>query len=197
MNAGRLQQLLDQLLATTAQRFALSFVALVSVVGASWAMALSTVRPDAFAVVLCAFLALVVIMEPDEQLGAVVIGLVILQWLGTSPDPTSSDALMLACALFVFHTTVALMAVTPHTSTIPVDVLVTWSMRSLAVMIPTGVVWVLVVVFERRGAPGSVVLSTLAVATLAAGVLAIGHRSGEGRPGDDHDRVVNQRPGAS
>lgn len=182
MNTNRIQQLLDQLLATSAQRFAFAFAAMVSVVGASWIMALSTVRPDAFLVVFCGFLALVVVIEPDEHLGAIVIGLVVLQWLGTGADVTSPGALALACALFGFHTTVALMAVTPHTSTVPANVLASWLTRSVAVVVSTGAVWVLVVVFDRREAPGNVTLTVMCIAALAAAVLLIRDRSVPTRP---------------
>lgn len=177
MNAVKLQAGLDQVLATSLQRVVLMLVSVVSIVAASAAIAGSTEFADTWVVFVVAFIACVVAAEPDEVLGLLLMGIVLFHWALVGDDLTTPWMLAFAGCLHVFHTTVALMAVTPHTADVHRDVFVRWTARSMVVAGSTVGVWVLVVAFERQQAPGNLVLSVMALAVLAAAVVGFRARS--------------------
>ena len=193
MNTRRLQRLLDQLLATTTQRLLLVALAVGTVVVASASLAKSTSLADTWVVFVVAVLALVGAVEPDEHLATIVMAIVVFHWLVLDQDTASPWSLAIGASLFIFHTLVALMAVTPHTSVIGRTVLVRWLTRSIVPAVAMIGTWLLVVAFERRDSPGNVALSTAALAVLAAAVVTFRVRTtgvsadANGDHADHHD----------
>lgn len=177
MNVTQLQRTLDQTRSTTPQRWALIVVSIVSIVSASAAISMASEATDTWVVYFIAMLAVVVAIEPDEHLGGVLMGLVLLHWVTLDQAVTTPWSMALAMSLHVFHTTVALMAITPHTAVVHRDVLRRWIGRSVVVATATVGVWILVVGFERQEAPGNVALSVLAFAVLASAVVSFRART--------------------
>ncbi len=177
MNVTQLQTALDQTRSTAMQRWVLIIVSIASIVSASAAIARASDVADTWVVFFVAGLAGVVAAEPDEHLGLVLMGIVLFHWITLDQAVTSPWSMALAAALHLFHTTVALMAVTPHTAVVQRDVVVRWAARSVAVAVSTLGVWLLVVAFEQREAPGNVALSAMAFAVLAGAVVAFRSRS--------------------
>ena len=177
MTTRRLQQQLDQALAATAQRWLLGGVAALAATLASATMTMRSTHGDGWVVVVVAVLAVVAAIQPDEHTALIVVAIVVMHWLAVGGGVDSAWSMAIAGALFVFHTVIALMAVTPHTAVVHSAILRRWLVRS-AVMIPATVgVWILVGVFERREAPGNAALSALAFAILAVAVVALRVRS--------------------
>lgn len=181
MNTARLQAALDQVLVTTRQRWMLMIVAVASIGSSSLAIVAATPFNDTWVVFCVVVLALVVAMEPSEQLGLVLMGIVVFHWLALKPAVTSPWAIALALGLFVFHTVVALMAVTPHSAVIHRLVLLRWFRRSGWAVVSTVGVWAMVYGFEQRNAQGNVALSALAFAVLGAAVVGLRQRTRAGR----------------
>jgi hypothetical protein len=177
MITERLQEALDQALATTRQRWLLGVVAVLTALVASGSMALASEGADGWVVILVGVLALLATIWPDDHLALVVITVVVLHWLAFRADVVSAWSMGIAACLLVFHTLIALMAATPHTAVVHPVVLRRWLARSGVVAVATGAVWVLVVLFERRNAPGNAALSIAAFAVVAAAAIALRVRS--------------------
>lgn len=177
MITRRLQASLDQVLATSLQRLILMTLAFGAALGTSLLIAAGPGRSGAWLISLIAFAAVIVVVEPDEHLALTVIGLVVLQWLATDPEPTTARALVVAVGLFSFHSVVAMMAVTPHSATVPRPVLVRWALRTGSVLAATPVVWFLTIGFDGREIPASAPLTVAAVAALSAATFFVRHRS--------------------
>ena len=177
MNTFRLQARLDQLLATSRHRWLLSGIAVGSIVFASALIARATPFTDTWIVYCVAVLALVVASEPAEQLGTVVMAIVIGQWISLGESVASPWTLAFALCLHVFHSSVALMAVMPHAASLHSQIVRRWVGRSGMVLVGTGAVWLLANGFERQQAPGNVVLTAVAFAVLAAAAVVFRSRS--------------------
>ncbi len=186
MTTGRLQAQLDQMLATTKQRWFLGGLAVLSVVLASASMALGSDHTDGWVVVLVGVLAVVAAVLPDDHLALVVMAVVVMHWLSLDPDVASPWSMAIAGCLYLFHTVIALMAVTPHSAVVDPAILRRWLARSVVVVASTGAVWALVAAFERRDAPGDVALTVVSLAVLTAAIVALRLRSVP--PGTGHVR---------
>ena len=80
------------------------------------------------------FLAAVSASQPGWNTGATVIALVVIAWMAAAEDISDPRTVVIGSCLFVFHGMLALMAVTPHTATVPKVVVRTWAIRSLFVV---------------------------------------------------------------
>jgi hypothetical protein len=150
MNVGRLQGWIDRLWLVSGQRWLFIAVSLGCVAGASTVTALASGRQTGVVVALMVAFAMV------------------WQWLATTDDATSPWTIPFAVLLLVFHTLIALMAVTPVNVRVPVSLLGRWARRVCLVAVATVGVWVIVVITDQRRAPGSVALTALGFVTLAA-----------------------------
>ena len=79
----------------------------------------------------------------------------------------------LAILLFVFHSVIALMAVTPINAHIRGSLLRRWLRRSGYVVAATVGVWAIVFVMDQRRATGSAVLTVVGFATLTVLILTM------------------------
>jgi hypothetical protein len=94
------------------------------------------------------------------------------QWLATTDDATTPWAIPFAVALLLFHSIIALMAVTPINARVPASLLIRWGQRGCYVVAAIIAVWAVVVLMDQRRAPGNVALTALGFVTLAALILA-------------------------
>ncbi len=173
MTNPRLQEHLDQLLATTRQRWLLAGSAVLSVVLASAAMALSSDHTDEWVVFVVFVLAVGTTVEPDDHLALVVMAVVVVHWLTLGLDVVSPGALAVAVVLLLFHVLIALMAVTPHAAVVHPEILRRWLGRGVTVVGVTLGVWLLIVTLEGRNRPGSVVASAAAFVVLSVAIVAL------------------------
>lgn len=170
---ARLQRWIDTASLVSTQRWAFGVVAVVSIVGALVFTSVGTDDRFGWFAVLTVGLAIVATVEAGSHTAAVVIGLVVLQWMSATDDVTTVRSLPVALCLLVFHCLLASMAVTPHSATVHPDVLRRWLQRTGAVAIGTGVVWLLVGALERRDAPADPQLTALALVATGAGVVLL------------------------
>jgi hypothetical protein len=96
---------------------------------------------------------------------------VVLQWLAIADDTTSAWSMLLALCLFVFHSAVALMALTPISATIDRSIVLQWARRSGLIVIVTIAMWSLVLVMNERRAAGSAALTAIGFITLTGVML--------------------------
>ncbi len=171
MSTSSLQYRLDAIMATAPQRLALGALAAVVPTSISIGLALASERSDAWLVVIVAASAIGAAMQPDDHLGLVTIGLVSVHWLSIGASVVSPWVIVVAAGLLLFHSLLALMAGTPHTSTLPPALVLIWLRRLVLVLIPTVGVWLLVMVLDRRDLPGNVAVSVAAFVALAVVVI--------------------------
>lgn len=177
MNSTRLQERIDRLRSTSVQRWGLVALAVVAAVSSSAVTAAVSGGSATWVVYLIAVLALAAVSEPDSLVGFAVLGVVFAQWLISNDDPTTAWAVVVALALFVFHTVLALMAVTPPAGTVHPSVLIRWLARSGFVATATLAVWAVVVVLDRSDIAGNAWLTTAAFAVVIALAAAIRYRT--------------------
>ncbi len=171
MTVGQLQQWIDRLWLVSGQRWLFIALSLGCVAGASTVTALASGTQTGVVVALMVALAIVAVVRPDSHAALGVEVAMVWQWLATTDDATSPWTIPFAVLLLVFHTLIALMAVTPINVRVPVSLLGRWARRCCFVASATVGVWAIVVVMDQRRAPGSVALTALAFVTLAALIL--------------------------
>ena len=113
MTVGQLQLWIDRLWMVSGQRWLFVAVSLGCVAGASTITALVAGSQPGVAIALMTGLAVVAVIRPDSHGAFVVEVAVVWQWLAATDDVTTPWVIPFAVLLFVFHTAVALMAVTP------------------------------------------------------------------------------------
>lgn len=177
MITERLQRWIDTALMASAQRWAFGLAAVVMATGALLVTLLGTGDRFGWFAVLTVVLAAIAAVQAGSHTAAVVIVLAVLQWMSAVDDPTTPRSLVVAVCLLVFHSLLALMAVTPHSTTVPPDVLRRWAQRVGAVTITTAAVWALVRVLQQRDAPADPRLTLLALLAAGLGVVLLLRRS--------------------
>ncbi len=173
MNVDQLQRWLDQLAMVSAQRWAFVALAVVSAAVAHATAAMVGGDQVGFVLVLVVGLAVAAVVRPDSHTALFVETLVVWQWLVGTDDVTNPGIVVVAAGLFVFHTVIALMAVTPSSAVVARMLVVRWLRRCGYVLIATGTMWLVVAVMVDRRSPGNAWLSSLALLTLAAFAVAI------------------------
>ncbi len=175
--AARLQQWLDVAAMASRQRWAFGTLAVGSVFVALLATLVGSDDGFGWFSAMIVIVATVAAIQPGSHAAAVVVALVVVQWLSAADDVTTPRSLVVAPCLLVFHGLIALMAVTPHSATVAVEVVRQWARRSIVVAVATTAVWVLVHVFERRESAANPHLTLLALLAAGAGVAALLLRS--------------------
>ena len=173
MNADQFQRWIDQLALVSAQRWAFAALAVASAAGAYTTAAVVGGDQVGFVLVLLAGLALAAVVRPDSHTALAVETVVVWQWLAGADDVTNPGVFVVGSGLFVFHTVIALMAVTPSSAVVDRVLVWRWLRRCGWVLIATGAMWAVVVVMVDRRAPGSALLSSLALLALAAFAVVI------------------------
>lgn len=172
MNDTALQARLDQLRATGAQRWLLAAVAIVAATLAAAAGEFTADGHSARMVVVVIVGAAVAAAIPDSHAGFVVIAIVTLRWALAVDDVTTPWALAVAIGLLMFHTVIALMAVTPPTANIDRRLLQRWLRRTGWIALATTVVWTLATTLQRQQLAGTAPLTFAALAALTIAIVA-------------------------
>ena len=186
MNVDGLQDLLDRVRVTSWQRWLFIAVAVVSVVGASTLTAAVAGHLTGIVLALVVGLAAVACARADTHTGLVAGAIVVWQWLATVDDVSSPWTVAVAACLLVFHTLLALMAVTPITAVVSPPILRTWGRRLLIVLTATLAVWMCVLVLDQRQSPGNVLLTFAGFVTLTVLVFLARTASEPSDPLDTH-----------
>ncbi|HEY4333276.1 MAG TPA: hypothetical protein VGM78_11925 [Ilumatobacteraceae bacterium] len=175
MNANTVQQRIDELQATTPQRWLVNVIIVVAPLVACVAAALASRRDPTFVMVVVAALAVASAARPDSELAVLVIIAVVWDWLAVVHDVANPWVVLVAVGLLVFHAAVAFAAMAPSSATIHGDVVRRWWRRTVVVSGVTVGVWAIVAVLHHRRATGSAALAIAAMVCVA--VLAVGLRS--------------------
>lgn len=175
--AGTLQRGVDDLLGVSAQRWLLGAVSVIAAVAAFVAGSIAGDRWWLPGIVIVAVLAVVSAVRPDEHVAVVVVIAVAVNWLVCVDDLDTLWLPVTAVVLCVYHAAIALVALVPTGGTIPIAVLVRWSVRTAMVAAATVAMWMLVVVLDRRDLPGHGALTALALLIVATSAIAIRFRS--------------------
>jgi hypothetical protein len=171
------QDRLDQIRATSGQRWVLALIAVAAPVIACIATgAASGSNPTAVAIV-AALLAIVSSVRPDTHLGMFVACAVVWFWLAKVTDVTTPWSMVAAVSLFVFHAATALMGLGPAGMNLDRTIIRRWLLRSGAVTASTSAVWAIVVLLDHRQASGSALLTLAALVTMITATLVIRARS--------------------
>lgn len=150
------------------QRWSLAFAAAVAATAAPIATSMAAGSGQSpFVLALVVGLAVASIARPDSHIAVAVPVVAVWHWIASSGASTSAWTLAVALCLFVFHTLVALMATTPARGTIDRRSLSKWLRRTLAVVLATVGVWLVVLLVDQRQLAGS------ALATAAGLMVAI------------------------
>ncbi|WP_040495607.1 hypothetical protein [Ilumatobacter nonamiensis] len=176
MNDGRLQRWLDQIALTSWQRWALIAVAIASAAGASTTSALAAGHQTAGFLVLIISTACLATVRADEHTALITEVLIVWQWIATVDDVSTAWSLLAAMFLFVFHSTIAMMAVTPIGAVVGRDVARLWLVRAAVVMVATVAMWIIVVVLDQGSLPGNPLLTAAGLAVLAGLIVLARHR---------------------
>ena len=168
-----LSHMIERLLLVSRQRWVLVAVSLASAVAASWLAAAEEGNQTGVVVVIVVAMAIAATILPDSHAALFVVAVILWQWLASADDVLTPLAVPLALCLFVFHATIALMAVTPISAHVDRPTLARWMMRSTYVAVATVAMWVIIVVMNERRAPGSATLTALGFVTLTILILAL------------------------
>jgi hypothetical protein len=173
MTIGQLQLWIDRLWLVSGQRWLFVALSLGCVAGASTITAVVAGSQPSIAIALMVGLAVVAVIRPDSHAALVVDVAVVWQWLAATDDVTTPWVIPFAVLLFVFHSGIALMAVTQMAAHVHTALLVRWLRRSGSVVAATIGVWVVVLVMDQRRASGSAVLTVAGFMTLTVLILAM------------------------
>lgn len=177
MTVGQLQLWIDRLWLVSGQRWLLLSLSLACVACASTISALAAGSQPNIAIALMVGLAVGAVIRPDSHGALVVVVAVVWQWLAANDDVTTPWVIPFSVLLFVFHSAVALMAVTPITAHVHRALLLRWVRRGGYVAASTIGVWVIVLVMDQRRASGSAALTVVGFVTLATLILVMRARS--------------------
>lgn len=172
MNSSRLERMFQQLQRVSWQRWGLTALSVLAAAAASTSTALAAGHQNIVVFALIVGLAIASVISPDTHAATAVEVIVIWQWFATTDDLTSAWAVPVALCLFVFHTIIALMALTPTTAKVDRSILVRWSRRSGYVVLATVGMWALVAIMDERRAAGSAALTLAGFVTLTALIAA-------------------------
>ena len=167
MNSSRLERMAHRLGRVSRQRWGLIAASLIAAAAASTSTALAAGHQTSVVFALIVGLAIATVMSPDTHAATAVEVIVVWQWLASTDDPTNAWAIPIALCLFVFHTAIALMALTPVTANVDRSILLRWSRRSGYAVAATIGMWALVIVLHERRASGSGALTLAGFVTLA------------------------------
>jgi len=180
MNWKQLQRPILPMPSVSGQRWALIAVAVITAIAASTCTALAASHPAGVALALVGMLAVASVSWPDSHAATAVEAFVVVQWLTTTDDTTTAWTIPVALCLFVFHVVIALMALTPISTTVARSILLRWSRRCGWVGVATVGMWALVSVMAEQRARGSAVLTAVGFIALAGLILF-------SRPNDGRD----------
>jgi hypothetical protein len=182
MNWDRLQRPVLQLPRVPWQRWVLIVLAVIAAALASTFGALAAGHQAVVLLVLIVALAIASVVWPDSHAATAVEAIVVLQWLASTDDTTTAWAIPVALCLFVFHVVIALMALTPISTTIARSILLRWARRCAWIVAATVGMWVVVFAMAERRARGNAALTAVGFVVLAGLVVMTRQEDGRDRP---------------
>ena len=183
MNWSRLQRPIVLVPRVSRQRWALMAIGVVAASAASTSTALAAGHQVGLVFTLIVGFALASVLLPDSHAATATETIVVLQWWAVTDRNTSAWSMLVALSLFIFHAAVALMSLTPITSTIDRSIFLRWARRSAVIVVVTVAMWSLVLLLNERRATGSAVLTALGFVTLTGLILVT--RAHSAPTGDD------------
>jgi hypothetical protein len=177
MNPSALQGWIDELHATSPQQWFLRLLIVAAPLGAVLAVTAEVGTWWPFGLVVLTALAGASAIRPDAHTALFVIAVVAAHWLLTVERLDTPWLPVASCCLLVFHAATALGASFPAGGDVPTATIVQWLRRTFLGGCVTVGMWVLVVLFDRREAPGNGLLTGLALAIVAAAAVTIRSRS--------------------
>lgn len=177
MNPTSLQRWIDEFHETSGQQWLLRAVAVATSIGAVVAAAAANERWWPTGLILVGVLATASAIRPDTHTALLVVVVVVWHWLATVDGVGGPWLLVASLCLLVYHAVIAMSASLPAGGDISSATIGQWLRRTALGGAMTTVVWICVVLFDRRDAAGNGFLTALALAILAAGAVLIRSRS--------------------
>lgn len=177
MNPTSLQRWIDEFHDTSGQQWLLRAVAVASALGAVVAAAAANERWWPAGLIVVGVLATASAIRPDTHVALVVVVVIVWHWLATVDGVGGPWLLVASLCLLVHHAVIALSASLPTGGDVSSATIAQWLQRIALGGAMATVVWILVVLFDRRDAAGNGLLTGLALAILAAGAVLIRSRS--------------------
>ncbi len=172
------QQRLDRVRATHGQRWILAIVTIGASIIACLSASLAAPHHDPTGVIVAvSLLALASALKPDSHVGLGLFAVIVVYWLAIVRDVTTPWSILAATALLIVHSTITLMAVCPAAAAHDRATIRRWVQRCGATTLATVAVWCLVVLLDHRRDAGNAVLTSTALAAIAAATLVVRHRS--------------------
>jgi hypothetical protein len=171
------QERLDQLRATSGQRWLLVLLAVIAPVIACLAIGAASSANPAAVCVAVAGLATWAALRPDTHTDIFVLVVVVVFWLARIDDVVTPWAIVVALAILGHHVVMSMMASAPHGAVFDAKILRRWLRRSGVVAVATVAVWAVVFALDRRHAAGNATLSLAALVALVLATLVVRARS--------------------
>jgi hypothetical protein len=179
MNSSRLERTVHKLQRVSWQRWGFIAISVIAAAAASSSTAFAAGHQIFVVFALVVGFAIASAISPDTHAATAVEVIVVWQWFASTDDPTNAWAIPTALCLFVFHTAIALMALTPMTANVGRSILVRWSRRGGYAVVATIAVWALVIVLHERRAAGSAALTLAGFVALTGLIVVARARSQE------------------
>ena len=177
MSSEALQDLIDEMLGTSAQQWLLRVLALLTATGAVLAAWAANGRWWPVGLFLVGALSVASAAHPDTPFALVTVVAIVWRWLVAVDDVGTPWLPVAGICLLGFHSVIALLATVPTGGELPAATLGQWSRRVALGGCLTVAMWALVVLFDRREAAGNGLLTAAALAVVAACAVMIRSRS--------------------
>lgn len=177
MNSAKLQGWIDELHGTSRQQWWLRLVTVLAPLGALFAVTAEVGTWWPFGLVVVTVLACASAIQPDSHTALVAIAVCAAHWLITVDRVDTPWLPAASVCLLAYHAVNALAAAFPTGGKVPTPTLVRWLRRTMFGASVTVGMWLLVVLLDRRDAPGNGLLTALALAILAGAMFMIRARS--------------------
>jgi hypothetical protein len=177
MNPSALQGWIDELYGTSRQQWLLRLLTMIAPLVALLAVTAEAGTWWPFGLVVVTILAAASAVRPDSHTALAVIAVVVAHWLVTIDRLDTPWLPAATVCLLVYHAVNALAATFPIGGEVPMATLGQWLRRTLFVASASVGMWMLVVLLDRREAPGNALITALALAILAGAALATRLRS--------------------
>ncbi len=177
MNPSTLQRWIDELHGTSRQQWLLRLLTVLAPLGALLAITAEVGTWWPFGLVVVTVLASASAVRPDSHTALATIATVAAHWLVTIDRIDTPWLPVASVCLLAYHAVNALAATFPTGGEVPMATLAQWLRRTMFGASVTVGMWILVVLLDRREAPGNGLLTALALAILGGSTVMIRSRS--------------------
>jgi hypothetical protein len=177
MNPSALQGWIDELHGTSRQQWWLRLVTVLAPLDALFAVTAEVGTWWPFGLVVVTVLACASAVRPDSHTALLAIAVVAAHWLVTVDRVDTPWLPAASVCLLVYHSVNALAATIPTGGEVPMATLAQWLRRTMFGAGATVGMWILVVLLDRREAPGNGLLTALALAIVGGSMVMIRSRS--------------------